>query len=426
MAEFGVTRNGFVPKGFDVVLAESMDRARAAFGAGVDLSATSPLRKILEVTAAEDALLWRRLEDLYYSRFLSAAVGDDLDRLGEDLGVGRRFLHSTGEVTLTVANPAPDRRYDVPAGAVLVTATAPPVAFHTTAAVQLSTASPNATVGAVAFEAGPGGDVGAGVITAIDPVYAQFHLTITPPAALTVTNVRAFTGGAARESDEDYRARMIGHPRAMWTLAAVRAAVLAVPGVVDVLLADPVGGVDVSQSTFGQFQFGERLFSAQRRPGESYFFDVVVAHEPLRPWRTQGAVTGIFEQVTAALDRVRPISVHPNVVQADHVEIGVRAQVVVRAGYDATALVTAFFERVRAGVETLGLGGEVRFAQVIRSIVDQPGVLDVQNLRLRRRPPDPGTGLTEAGAGENLPMGAKEIAVFRLDSDLTDLELVSR
>ena len=57
------------------------------FGDDVDLTATSPLRKILEVTAAEDAGLWRRLEDLYYARFLSSAVGDDLDLLGEDVGV---------------------------------------------------------------------------------------------------------------------------------------------------------------------------------------------------------------------------------------------------------------------------------------------------------------------------------------------------
>ncbi|MEJ3748623.1 baseplate J/gp47 family protein [Actinomycetes bacterium KLBMP 9797] len=426
MATFGVTAGGFVPKGFDVVLAESMDRARAAFGAAVDLSPTSPLRKILEVTAAEDALLWRRLEDLYYSRFLSAAVGDDLDLLGEDLGVTRRFLHSAGEVTLTVGNAPQDRVYDVPVGAVVVTAGSPPLAFHTTAAARLSAAAPTATVGATAFVAGPTGDVRAGAITAVDPVYAQFHLTITAPATLTVSNPLPFTGGTSRESDEDYRERLIGHPRTLWTLAAVRAAAREVPGVVDVLLSDPVGGVDVSQSFFGLFTFGQRQFSGQRRLGEPYFFDVVVAHEAARPWRTQGAVTGIFEQVTAALDRVRPVGVFANVREADHIEVGMRAQVLVRAGYDTQALFTAFLARIRADVGLLGLGGDVLYSRVMRAIVDQPGVLDVQNLHLRRRPTSSAGELVEAGAGENLPMGPREVAVFRLGSDLSDVELIAQ
>ena len=86
MADFGVTADGFVLKRFDVILGEAMGRARELFGDDLDLSATSPVRKILEVTASEDAGLWRRLEDLYYARFLSSAIGDDLDLLGEDVG----------------------------------------------------------------------------------------------------------------------------------------------------------------------------------------------------------------------------------------------------------------------------------------------------------------------------------------------------
>jgi len=426
MATFGVTANGFVPKGFDVVLAESIDRARAAFGADVDLSPTSPLRKILEVTAAEDALLWRRLEDLYYSRFLSAAVGADLDLLGDDLGVARRFLHSTGEVTLTVSNAPQDRTYDIPAGAVVITSGGSPLAFHTLVPVRLSAAAPTATVGASAFVAGPTGDVAAGAINAVDPVYAQFNLTVTAPATLAVTNARPFTGGTGRESDEDYRPRLVGHPRTLWTLAAVRAAARDVPGVVDVLLSDPVGGVDVSQGYFGLFRFGQRQFSGLRSFGEPYFFDVVVAHESARPWTTQGSVTGIFEQVTAALDRVRPVGIFPNVVEADHIEIGLRAQVLVRAGYDTQALLTAFLSRIRADTGTLGLGGDVLYSQVMRAIVEQPGVLDVQHLHLRRRSSGPDVDIVEAGAGENLPMGPREVAVLQLGSDLSDVELIAQ
>jgi Baseplate J-like protein len=211
--------------------------------------------------------------------------------------------------------------------------------------------------------------------------------------------------------------------------------VLDVPGVRDVLLSDPLGGVDVSQSYFGIFAFGRRPFSADRRVGDPYFFDVVVAHDFARPWRTTGPVVGVFEQVTAALDRVRPVGVHPHVVEADHVEVGVRAQVFTQPGYDTQALVAAITQRL-ADTSGLVLGGDVLYSQVMRAFVDQPGVVDVQNLRLRRCPPTLGriafgavrfqSEVVEAGAGENLVMGPTEIAVFRVDSALLDLEVTAR
>ena len=102
MADFGITQDGFVLKGFDAILGDAMDRARQAFDANVDLTATSALRKVLEVTAAEDAELWKRIEDLYYANFVSTAIGASLDRLGEDLGVPRPQQFATGEVRFTL------------------------------------------------------------------------------------------------------------------------------------------------------------------------------------------------------------------------------------------------------------------------------------------------------------------------------------
>ena len=63
VTDFGVTQDGFVLKPLDVIAGESFDRARAVFP-DVDLTNTSPLRKILETAAAEDGELWKRLEDL--------------------------------------------------------------------------------------------------------------------------------------------------------------------------------------------------------------------------------------------------------------------------------------------------------------------------------------------------------------------------
>jgi uncharacterized phage protein gp47/JayE len=426
MADFGVTSDGFVVKPFDVILAESRQRTQQLFGANVDLTPTSPLLKILQVAAAEDAALWQRLENLYYSGFVSTAVGDELDLLGENIGLQRRFVFAEGQVTITVTNPQPQRIYVLPEGTRLVTTGAPAIAYATTEGILLDATTPQRTVGVRAFARGPASDLSAAASLDVDPVYARLYLNLQLPTTLAVGRLGDFVGGAATERDEDYRARLLGFPRSVWTLESVRAAVVEVDGVKDVRLSDPLGGVDVSQSYFKLFDFGRRLFSDERRLGEPYFFDVVVAHESARPWRTQGGVTGIFEQVTTALDRVRPVGIFPNVVEADHIEIGLRAQVLVRAGYDTQALLTAFLSRIRADTGTLGLGGDVLYSQVMRAIVEQPGVLDVQNLHLRRRSTKSDGEIVEAGAGENLPMGPREVAVLQLGSDLSDVELIAQ
>ena len=161
MTSFGVTADdGFVVKGLDTLLVESFARARAVFGPDVDLTSTSPLRKILEVTAAEDAELWKRLEDGYYANFVSTADGATLDLLGEDLGVDRLEAAAIGQVTLTLAGGVPGRRYLVNEATALTVPGAGPV-FTTAAAVTLTTTAPTADVGVRCLTRGTVGDVAA-------------------------------------------------------------------------------------------------------------------------------------------------------------------------------------------------------------------------------------------------------------------------
>ena len=126
MADFGVTDTGFTIKGLDVILSESRDRARQmfgpVFGGAVDLTPTSTLNMILQVVAAEDAELWKRMEDLYYGNFVSTATGDALDLLGRDLGIPRQPLYSEGQAVFTLTNPAQGRQYTLPEGTIVVTA----------------------------------------------------------------------------------------------------------------------------------------------------------------------------------------------------------------------------------------------------------------------------------------------------------------
>ena len=441
MVGFGVTEEGLNIKGLDVILNENLDRARQMFGANVDLTATSPLRKILEVTASEDAELWKRMEDAYYSNFVSTAVGDTLDLLGEDLGRPRQQLFAQGEVTFQINNPLVGRQYTFPEGTIVVTA-APVIAFYTTAPLTLSSNLPQANVTVQAFERGPTGNIAAGKITGIDPVYQQIYINLGGSTTVQVTNAKPFgtpplfTSGADSESDEDYRARLLGLPHNIWTLETVRRAVLDVTGVIDVLLFDPLGGADVSQSYFNLFKFNERLFSSERRLGEPYFFDVIVAHEFAWPWRTQGPVPGIYDRVLTAVDSVRPIGIHPNIIQADHIEVGVRATLIVEPGRDAQSVLAAVKQQIAVNIGALKLGGTVLFSQIMRAFAEQPGVVDVQNMHLRRCPAAFGRiafgavpfqlDALEAAVGENLLMGPTEIAIFRIDSALLDLKVVAR
>jgi phage-related baseplate assembly protein len=418
MTDFGVTADGFVLKGFAEILQEAQQRARDAFGPDVDLSATSALNKILQVTADEDALLWQRLEDTYYSQFVSTATGQSLDQLGEDVGLPRGHLYSHGRVRFTVENPDPGRTYLLPVGVIVTTAGSDfRLAFQTTEQTQLSAQAKTATVAARAFEPGPESDVDVDQITVLDPEYRAQYLNLGPNTRITVTNPAPFTGGDAPEADTDYRARQLGYPREIWTVQSVRAAVLNVPGVLDVLLSDPLG-------------------AAERRVDQQYDFTVVVAHEVGRPWHTTGAVTGVYERVLAAVDRVRPMGIHPNIVPADHIEVGLRARVVIEPGIDKQAITAALVRRLANDIGGLRLGGDVLFSQIMAVLVDQPGVLDVQDMRLRRFPPQLGRvvfgavefqqDVFEAAVGENLSLGPTEIAVFSLDTGLLDLEVVGR
>ncbi|MFF3877189.1 baseplate J/gp47 family protein [Streptomyces sp. NPDC001978] len=438
MTEFGVTQDGFVLKGFDAILGDAKRRVGemwATLGLEPDLTATSPLLKLIEAAALEDAELWKRLQDFYYSAFVSTATGDALDLLGDDVGLSRRDTFATGAVTLTLTGGLTGRTYVVPEGTILL-APVQGQSFATQAAVELTADAAVRQVGVQAFTRGTAGDVPAGAITAVDPAYRLVYLADFPPADVTVTNEKDLSGGDGREDDDSYRGRQLGIARTLWTAEAARQAVLDVDGVIDVLLSDPLGGVDVSQTFFNEFAFGERLFSAERRIGEPYTFDLVVAHDFRWPWRTTGGVPGVYERVREVADQVRPAGVHPNIVEADHIDVGVRARVVVERGYDEAALATAIRTRLASALGgDLRLGADVLYSKVMRAIVEVAGVVDVQRLHLRRHPPAFGritfgavphqTAVVDAAVGQNLVMGPTELPVFRTDAALHDLELVT-
>ncbi|MET8507956.1 baseplate J/gp47 family protein [Streptomyces sp. NPDC004787] len=434
---FGVTQDGFVLKGLDVILAESKARTRTALGQDVDLSPTSPLGKLLEVVAQEDAELWKRMEDLYYGQFAATATGASLDLLGDDAGLDRHAGRRAGEVTLTLSGGVPGRTYVVPEATVLITEGPTVRAFATTTPAELTTAASSRTVRVLAVEPGDA-EVAAETITDVHPDHHAQYLADWPPATLNVTNSAPFTE-LLPEDDDAYRARLIALPRALWTVDAVRQAALRVPDVIDARVSDPLGGIDVSQAYFGGFDFGGRTFTDERRVGEPYFAEVAIAHRNVRPWNNlEGgpAVMGLHELVEKEISRVRPIGVHINVVEADHIDVSVRAEIVLAPGFDGTTVTARIRQRLAADIGRLRLGDDVLYSRVMCALADQQGVEDVRRLHLRRCPPAFGRfgfggvpyqlGIVEAAVGESLAMGPTEMAVFATDPALNHIEVVNR
>lgn len=440
---YGVTDDGFVLKGIDQLLAESRLRARAAFGDDVDVRAASPLGKILEVAAAEDSELWKRMEALFYAQFPATATGQALGLLGDDAGLPRREGRRTGEVGLTLGGAAPDRAYVVPEGTLLLTAdpadgSASGRVFATEEPAVLTLTDPKAMVTVRAVEAGDE-QVLAETVTRLHPEHEREYLGDWAGATLTLSNPAPFAGPLPPEDDDSYRARLIALPHALWTVESVRQAAMGVEDVIDVRVTDELGGLDVSQVFFDEFDFGERLFSAERRIGEPYFAEVAVAHRGPRPWLTTTGpqpVRGIHDLVADAVELVRPIGVHLNVVEADHIDVAVRVQIVVDPRFDPTAVESGIRIRLAQDIGRLRLGDDVLYARVMCALVDEPGVTDVRNLHLRRCPPAFGRlgfgtvpyqlGVVEAAVGESLVMGPTEMALFTRDSSLNSIEVVTR
>jgi hypothetical protein len=431
MAQYGVTKSGFDLKPLQAILNDKAARAREMFGDDIDLRSTSALRKILDISSFEDQELWKRMEQLYYGNFVSTASGDALDLLGEDEGLGRRFLTATGFVRFTLSNEEPGRVYNLPVGTIVGTDESPAAHFRTLSSASVTREGKEALVAVEAVERGPRGDVAAGAIRRIDPAYAERFLSLGG-ATVAVTNEQPLSGGQLLETDEDYRERLLGFPRALWTLERVERAVKEVDGVVDCLVSDPLGGVDVSRRFTSIFQAGG--VSPERQLDSPYYFDVVVAAYPGAPWETVGGIKGLRERVAEAIREVRPVSILPNLVEANNVEVGVRATLKVMPGHAPQTILTDFVEEVRRRINGLRLGGDVLYSDVLCIARATAGVLDVQGLHLRRYPSrfggiNFGGGLfrdapEEAAVGENLSLAPDEIAVFGTDPALVDVEIV--
>ncbi|MFT8245000.1 hypothetical protein [Roseomonas sp. BN140053] len=418
---FGVTGAGFAAKPFARLLAEKLALARALLGPEADLSSGSVLRKLLEITALEDARHWAALAATYDDLFVSSARGAALTALGEELGLPRPRLPATGRVALVLAAalPAGVARLTLPRGLRLLTPGGHHAALTETAV--LDGATPRREVAVEAFIPGPSHNLDPVVpaqkldrVNPTDPLAAD--LLAAEQAAgerlLTVEHTAALAGGEQGWPDLRYRQLLLRAPRSIWTAAAVETAVSLVPGVRQVQVADLRGGLDLGQSIFGNFNFIERLFGTERDLASPYYVTVLVAPTPAAIW---SGPDGLRAAVEAAVEDVRPVGIYPNIQMANEVGVGVAAKLVVRGlplptGNAATvngsaaaaALRARLHQRLQRYVDSLPFGEPVRVSEVIWTLMSEPGIADARDVRLLRFP----SGTGPAGQPQELPVGA--------------------
>jgi uncharacterized phage protein gp47/JayE len=447
--DYGVTDQGFIVKPFQSILNDAFARAQLLFGPDIDLRSSSSLRKLLELTSLEDALLWMQLDGVYNSSFTATASGNALDLLGTDIGLGRAHLPATGGATFKLTNAAPTNCvYSLPPGTLVETAPpaagVPPQRFRLLSKITLVKHNPldgseQVTASVQALVPGSDGNIAAQQLTRLNPTFAARYLNFDS-SFVAVSNANPFSGGELYEDDSTYRLELYALPRTLWTVDAVRATVLALDGVRDALVYDPYGGLDQAAPPFGEFCFSDTKFQLPRELCNPYFFTITVAPNPGVLWEGDSDIIGLHEQILDALQPIRPISIFPTLALADIVQVAVRARVILQAGADKDTVLAAVRTALATYVSSLRLGDAVLYSQVLRVFTETPGIKDVQDLRLRRCPPlfaeivfgPPAIfgnytdiASLEAPCGGNLTLAAREVAVFAPDSPLLDIEVQS-
>jgi Baseplate J-like protein len=450
---FGIVTTGFVPKSFGRLLAEKLATARLLFGDDVDLTSGSVVRKLLELTALEDARLWAAIGSVYDNGYVVSASGEALTRLGEDLGIPRPFLEARGTVKLKLLAPLPadHPQLVLPRGARLSTPGGHHVALDET--VVLTDAAGEREPAVVAFYPGPSHN--------LDPAEpnqkidrwnradaALADLDEAEQAAgqelVGITHTVKLTGGELQAADTRYRQLLLAAPRSIWTVEAIQLAVSTVPGVRQAQVFDGRGGLDINQSIFGNFNFIDRVFSTERDLGNPYYFTVLVAPTPAAIW---DGPDGLRAAVESVIEDLRPVGIFASVEEAEVVGIGVEAKLVVRglplptgsratvnASTAAAELRARLHGRLRGYIDQLPFGEPVRAAEVLWSLMNEPGIADVVDLRLVRFPadvatldtssPPTGDGAQRLEPGENALLAANQIPVYTDRDDPPPFEII--
>lgn len=222
---YGVTPYGFRRKLYAEALTERISRAKEVFGVNIDTSETSFLGKLIRNMAWDEAGLWERIEEVYFSAYVNSSEGTGLDNVGQYLTITRRpAVKSKGILTIKGMDGT-----KVPKG--FRVATKDGVAFETVEDIVI--ANGQVDVGIVSVAAGKSNNVSENAITEIVNPGFGIH---------SIFNDCATEGGLNIETDKEFRARYKkSYSRGGGsTVPALTAALLDIDSVVDAEVVENV------------------------------------------------------------------------------------------------------------------------------------------------------------------------------------------
>jgi len=316
---FGVTSDGFVRKTLSDIIKEKQEKAQEVFGADVDLTESSPLELFLEAVAVEEANLWEKLEDAYYSCFVDSATGDSLDQIAALVGVTRNAAtYASGLVEFSGVSGT-----YIPLFTEVRTAAG--IGFKTNIAGWISDSV--ASILAYATEPGDEGNVAAGTITELVEAIA---------GVTSLTNPNATVGGADLETDASLRVRIKGSltRASVSTLEALVANVEEVDGVESV-----TGSEDLTAHSAELVVYG-----------------------------------GKDADIDATIAAVKPAGIPVSWSRPASIDIYVTADVT----QDGSIAEVTIVNTIASFINDLGVGEDVKYADLLVTIMTLEGMIDVE------------------------------------------------
>ena len=221
---WGLTENGFIAPTYEEVLDSVEDDFISKFGDDIVLTSNSNFGIIARLIAWRETLMIQELQQNYYAAFISTATDTSLDRVGSNMGVGRKvaqpafatievttdgqYLIETGETFETDDGYVFDLIKDI------TTTQQPDGTWKGTGIVQSEEngSMNNVAANKITMESNPDDNV------------------------LSITNPEPAGGGQDYEDDETYRARLLEEHAAKPgpTAWGMKSALMELPGVRDV------------------------------------------------------------------------------------------------------------------------------------------------------------------------------------------------
>lgn len=339
---------------FGSIVSNFATAVQGAATALVDFTVGSVLLAIGEAIGGICLWIQGLILQLLATTRLSTSTGNDVDTFVADFGLTREAAVSAiGQVTLSRFTPT--NAATIPLGAIVKTAdgTQPfAVVADTTQAYWNASANAyiipatisSGSVTVQAQNAGVQGNVSAGAINTLGTAI---------PGIDYVSNASAFTNGVNAESDAALKERFALYIQGLreGTKSAVAAAIAGLQQGIQYTLTE-------NQTLGGATQYG--------------FFYVVIS-----PYTST-----LQQQVYAAIDAIRPLSVTFAVYAASNLTANVTATVTVQSGYTHSAVAASVQSAIQAFIATIQIGQTLYWSQLYAVIYGVAGVQEATVLQI--------------------------------------------